>query len=106
MLICSSTSSRLIILWMLSSQALIKNIDGPPVMYGEFICWIGCWFIMATVSGPQRTEYWRNSDINIFEGAPFRLNDIMTGNRFKAILSSLEYNNKPPPEYKDRFWMI
>jgi Transposase IS4 len=62
--------------------------------------------IMAAVSGPQQTNYWKNSDINFFDRAPFCSDSIITGNRFKAILPLLEYNNKPAPEYKDRFWMI
>ena len=76
------------------------------VTYGELLRWIGCWFLMATITGPQRHEYWRNSEPTMFAGAPFRLNKIMTGNRFNVILSAIEYTNDNPPAYKDRFHPI
>jgi Transposase IS4 len=82
------------------------NISDGKVSYGEFLRWIGCWYIMATITGPQRHEYWKQADISIFSGAPFRLSTVMTGKRFKSILCSIEYTTDNPPLYQDKFYRI
>ena len=41
-----------------------------PILYGEFLCWIGLWMLMGTIVGPQRQEFWATSPINAFHGAP------------------------------------
>ena len=33
----------------------------PAVTYGEFLRWLGLWFLMATIHGPQRREFWSTS---------------------------------------------
>lgn len=35
------------------NETLAKAID-----YGEFLRWVGIWFLLATNQGPQRREYW------------------------------------------------
>lgn len=46
-------------------QKLNKNIDTgmEEVQYGEFLRWIGLWFQMATIQGPQRQEYWASEKV-------------------------------------------
>ena len=34
-----------------------STIAGDPVFSGEFVRWIGLWFLMATVTGPSRNEF-------------------------------------------------
>ena len=46
--------------------------------YGEFLRWIGIWLLMATLVGPERTDFWSLSDIDKFKGAPFRLHKYMS----------------------------
>ena len=29
-----------------------KTIEGPRVTYGEYLRWLGLWFLMSTVIGP------------------------------------------------------
>ena len=29
-----------------------------PISYGEFLRWLGLWFLMATINGPDRTDFW------------------------------------------------
>ena len=40
---------------------------------GEFLCWLGLWFLMATIIGPQCNEFWATYPINAFKGAPLHL---------------------------------
>ena len=77
-----------------------------PVSYGEFLCWIGLWILMSTVDGSDRRSFWSSKDINMFEGAPFRLTHYMSRNRFEEILSAISYTNKHPPQMLDKFWEI
>lgn len=76
------------------------------VFYGEFLRWLGLWFLMATIQGPSRIDFWRKDPISIFEGAPFRLGDYMSRNRFDDILKGLEFMSEDPPPYKDKFFRI
>ena len=41
-----------------------------PILYGEFLRWIGLWMLMGTIIGPQRREFWATSPIDAFHGAP------------------------------------
>ena len=49
-----------------------------PILYGEFLCWIGLWMLMGTIVSPQRREFWATSPIDAFHGAPLRLSVWMT----------------------------
>ena len=49
-----------------------------PILYGEFLRWIGLWMLMGIIIGPQRREFWAISPINAFYGAPLRLSIWMT----------------------------
>ena len=49
-----------------------------PLTYGELLRWIGLWLLMSTVDGSDRQSFWSTKNVNIFEGAPFRLNMFMT----------------------------
>ena len=79
---------------------------GEPVTLGEFYRFIGLWLLMATIQGPTRRDYWATDPISPFRGAPIRLNEFMSRCRFEAILTSLRYNNNPPPAYRDPFFEI
>ena len=62
---------------------------------------------MSTIEGPNRHDYWRVSEINLFEGAPFRLNNFMPRNRFDEIGQCLGFTDiNPPPVYTDKFFLI
>ncbi len=56
--------------------------------YGDFLQWIGLWLLMATIQGPTQCKYWSNKLISRFKGAPFRLGNLISRNRFEAILYS------------------
>ena len=37
-----------------------KNINGETVTYGEFLRWLGIWFLIASVVGPKRDSFFLN----------------------------------------------
>jgi len=76
------------------------------VTYGEFLRWIGLWFLMATIQGPARNDFWSTCPVDPFSPAPFRLSEYMSCHRFDAILQALTLTNKSRPTYKDRFWSV
>ncbi len=76
------------------------------VSYGEFLKWLGLWFVMATTHFDARRDFWSTQPIKMLVGAPYRFNDIMSRNRFEAILSALQFTDQAPPAYRDRFWEV
>ena len=42
-----------------------------PILYGEFLHWIGLWMLMGTIISPQRREFWVTSPIDAFHGPLF-----------------------------------
>lgn len=83
-----------------------NNIDGTKVSYGEFLRWLGLWFLMSTIIGPSRRAFFSKKSSNEFSDAPFRVYHYMSHSHFTAILDSIVYTTNDPPEYKDRFWEI
>ena len=73
-----------------------------PLTFGEFLRWLGLWFLMSTISGVPREEFWSSSDVSMFYGAPFRLHSLMTKRRFNSILAALKYTDVPFPPFKDK----
>ena len=74
--------------------------------YGEFLHWLGLWFLMATIIDPQRHEFWSLSPISAFEGTPLCLGVYMGWNRFADILSALQFTDSQPLAYLDKFWEV
>jgi hypothetical protein len=83
-----------------------NKLEGRPLTYGELLRWIGMWVIMSTVDGASQRSFWSLKKLDIFDGAPFRLQEYMSRNRFEAILGALTYTNLPPPAFRDRFWEV
>jgi hypothetical protein len=72
----------------------------------KFLRWLGVWLLMATVVvGPERRDF-GGYVLDRFIGAPFRVNDIMSSDRFEAILTALRFTNQPLPLFRDTFWMV
>ena len=74
--------------------------------YGEFLHWLGLWFLMATIIGLQQHEFWSLSPISAFERAPLRLGVYMGWNQFVDILSALQFTDSQLPPYLDKFWEV
>ena len=52
------------------------------------ICWVGI---------EHRQDWWSTTTLLMAKGAPFRLNRIMSRNRFDYILSILRFTNREMP---------
>ena len=81
----------------------------PAMELWEHIGWIGVWMILATTEGHNRRAFWKqdvtlsSSTDHRFEGAPFRLYDIMARTRFDEILEAHTLYSKPYPSHQDKF---
>ena len=47
------------------------QLEKDLVTYGKYLRWVGLWYLMATIQGPKRCNFWSGSPIDLFEGAPF-----------------------------------
>jgi hypothetical protein len=64
----------------------------------EFYKWLGCHFFMSCFQGIDNQDaWWSHQPISMFEGAPFRLHDYMSGARFKDITAHIRFTNKATP---------
>ena len=77
-----------------------------PTSYGEFLRWLGLWFLMATINGPDRSDFWSVTEVDCFVGAPLRLGAFMSRKRFDMILKALAITSRSPPAFRDRFWEV
>jgi len=76
------------------------------VSYGEFLKWLGLWFIMAMTHFNACHDFWLTQPIKMLSGTPYQFNDIMSRNQFETILSALKFTDQALPAYKDRFWEV
>ena len=63
---------------MLKGSSSLKQIytcekKDRPVSYGEFLRWLGLWFFMATINGPDHPDFWSMGEVDCFICAPLRL---------------------------------
>ena len=90
---------KTILLPMTSAQ-----LDGGSIKLSEFMRYIGMWLLMSSQVKTAVREYFSSAPIDPYSnGALFRLNDIMSWNRFNAVTKSLKYTGNDPPSYKDKF---
>ena len=74
--------------------------------YGEFLCWLGLLFPMATITGPDRTAFLSMGEVDCFVGAPMQLGHFMSKKRFEEILKALSFTSRQPPAFRDCFWEV
>mmetsp|Transcript_12834 Transcript_12834/g.18412 ORF Transcript_12834/g.18412 Transcript_12834/m.18412 type:complete len:341 (+) Transcript_12834:77-1099(+) len=74
-----------------------------PLSYGEFLTYLGVWFLMATCFVGDRREFWSSDNPSPWSGAPFRVNQWISQSRFDAITQALRYTNEKGPEFRDTF---
>ena len=79
-----------------------------PLSFGEFLCFLGLWLVITRASpgNLNRRDFWSKYPVNREKGAPFRLNDLMSSNRFEEIIQALSYTSNDPPSYVDRIWEV
>jgi hypothetical protein len=85
---------------------IINASVSPEVTYGEFLCYLGLWFLMATTYTSDRRQFWSKEEANPWSDAPYRFNQYMSCNRFDLITSTLQSTNVPSTAYKDPFYPI
>ena len=51
----------------------LKKEKHCPDSYGEFLHWLGLWFLMATINGPEYINFLSMGEVDCFVGAPMRL---------------------------------
>ena len=71
----------------------MKEDKHRPVTYVEFLCWLGLWFLMATITGPDCSDFWTLGEVDCIVGAPMRLGHLMSSMHFEAILKALSYTS-------------
>ena len=80
------------------------QLDGGALKLSEFMRYIGLWLLMSSQVKTAVREYFSSAPIDPYSnGALFRVNDVMTWNRFNAITKALTYTDSDPPTYKDKF---
>ena len=79
-----------------------KNII-LSVMESSFM---GLWFLMATINGPDHMDFWSMGEVDCFIGAPLRLGSFMSRKWFEAILKALAITARQPPAFRDHFWEV
>ena len=84
----------------------MKEDKHRAVTYGEFLRWLGLWFLMATITGPDCSDFWSLGEVDCFVGAPMRLGHFMSRKQFEAILKALSYTSHQRPAFRDHFWEI
>ena len=84
----------------------LEQQKNRPTTYGEFLRWLGLWFLMATINGPDRSDFWSMTEVDCFVGAPLRLGGFMSRKRFDTILKALAITSRSPPAFRDRFWEV
>jgi hypothetical protein len=82
-----------------------KHLDNKLV-YGEFLRYLGLWFLMATTYFESRKDFFSQIPPTAFTGAPFLLGHLMSGYRFEQITEALQFTNIVPPAYRDKFWEV
>ena len=74
--------------------------------YGEFLCWLDLWFLMATSNGPDKVEFWSMGEVDYFVGAPMKLGSYMSRKHFESILKALSITLQERPAFMDHFWGV
>ena len=86
---------------------MINKLLTQKVSLHEYVRWIGLTFSVGCYKGRSNCKQWFLRDPELREeGAPFHLNDWMTGNQYEQILQAHLYTNRDPPEYVDKFFEI
>ena len=74
-----------------------------PLAYGEFLHWLSFWFLMATINGPDKVEFWYMGEVDYFVGAPMSFRSYKYRKCFKSILKVLSFTSQERPVLMDHF---
>ena len=91
---------------ILQMNKCLKENRHCPLAYGEFLHWLSLWFLMATINGPDKVEFWSMGEVDYFVGAPMRLGSYMSRKHFESILKVLSISSQERPAFLDHFWEV
>ena len=86
-----------------TSDALVQ-----PLSMSEFLRFIGIWLVI-TYDNPgnlNQRELWSKDTVSREIGAPLRLNDLISSNRFEEIIKYLTCTSAGPPPLKEPCWEV
>ena len=58
----------------------------PTCLFPEFMRFLALMLLIVTTQGCSRREFWSTEDVEIFFGAPFCFNHLMSHRCFEAII--------------------
>ena len=91
-------------IWQIVIPSTNKYIEGDDMTLQEFYVWLGCHFFTTCFEWVEdKRLWWSKKSVNMFDGAPFRLWEYMSGRRFKRITAAMRYTNVDVPPFLDRF---
>ena len=61
---------------------------------------------MATINGPDQSDFWSMTEVGCFVGASLRLGGFMSRKWLDMILKALAITSRSPPAFRDRFWEV
>ena len=95
------TIKQIIEFFSLTKQNLNLQCDKhQPTNYGEFLHWMGLWFLMATINSPDHHDFWSLREVDCFVGAPMRLHSFMSRKCFEMILKALAITARQPQAFR------
>ena len=56
----------------------LKADKQHPMTYGELLHWLGLWFLMGTINGPEHSKFWSLGEVDCFVGALMHLGVFMS----------------------------
>ena len=75
----------------------------PPCLFPEFMSFLALMLLIGTTQGCSRREFWSIEDVDIFLGAPFCFNHLMSHRCFETIIKYLKFTSTPALAYKAPF---
>ena len=75
-----------------------------PVLFGELLHFIGCWFVMSFYERIfNHRDWWSPKSVSMHEGSPFSLHKWMPHTSFEYMLRSLYYTDQHLPSFHDPY---
>jgi hypothetical protein len=85
----------------------LMDAGHTPTNLGELTRFFGLWFLMASVVGFSRRDFFSSRDYHETDApCPYRLSKFMSLRRFELILEHLRLSFPNPPTYRDKFWEV
>ena len=85
----------------------LMDAGHTPTNLGELTRFFGLWFLMASVVGFSRRDFFSSREYHETDAPyPYHLSKLMSLRRFELILEHLCLSFPNPPTYRDKFWKV